>query len=158
MEKQELLPDFRDLLSALAASNAEYLVIGGWAVGFHAEPRFTKDLDLLIGRDDANLQRVVRALTAFGAPPAVLDQLRQLGPDEFLFLGAPPARVDILRAVPGVEFTTAYARRVRADWDGCIVSIIAREDLIASKLAAGREKDLRDARLVERAAPKGQTR
>ncbi len=30
-------PDFRDLLSALATTNAEYLVVGGWAVGYHAE-------------------------------------------------------------------------------------------------------------------------
>ncbi|HEX7602799.1 MAG TPA: hypothetical protein VF316_14385 [Polyangiaceae bacterium] len=47
----DLLPDFKDLLSALAASNADYLVVGGWAVGFHGEPRYTKDLDLLIGPD-----------------------------------------------------------------------------------------------------------
>jgi hypothetical protein len=54
----DLLPDFRDLLSALADSSAEYLVVGGWAVGFHSEPRFTKDLDLLIGTEEANLTRV----------------------------------------------------------------------------------------------------
>ena len=54
----DLLPDFKDLLSALADSSAEYLVVGGWAVGFHSEPRFTKDLDLLIGTEEANLTRV----------------------------------------------------------------------------------------------------
>ena len=154
MTRAGLLPDFRDLLSALAGSNAEYLVVGGWAVGFHSEPRFTKDLDLLIGQDDANLQRVATALAEFGAPPQVLDQLRQLGPEEFLFLGAPPVRVDLLRSVPGVDFAAAYGRRVQAEWDGVSVSVIALIDLIASKKAAGREKDLRDVRLVERVAAK----
>ena len=61
-----LHPDFRDLLSALADSSAEYLVIGGWAVGVHAEPRFTQDLDLFVGTDDENLLRVVRAFERFG--------------------------------------------------------------------------------------------
>ena len=157
MAKPALLPDFRDLLSALAATGTEYLIIGGWAVAFHSEPRFTKDLDLLIGQDVANLARVASALTAFGAPPHVLDQLRQLGPDEFLFLGAPPARVDLLRSVPGVDFVAAYRRCVRADWDGVPVTVVAREDLLASKIAAGRERDLRDVRLIERAATKRKT-
>lgn len=149
-----LPPDFRDLLSALADSKAEYLVVGGWAVGFHAEPRFTKDLDLLIGQDAGNLRRVVDALRAFGAPAGILDQLASLGPDEFLFLGAPPARVDLLRAIPGVEFERAFERRVVVDWDGVDACVIGREDLLASKRASGRERDLRDVRLVERSPPK----
>jgi len=137
-------------LSALAASNAEYLVVGGWAVGFHAEPRFTKDLDLLIGTDPENLRRVADAVRAFGAPSGIVEQLAALGADEFLFLGAPPARVDILRAIPGVEFRSALARGVRADWDGVPAIIISKDDLIASKRAAGRERDLRDVKRLER--------
>jgi predicted nucleotidyltransferase len=150
----DLLPDFRDLLSALAVSNAEYVIVGGWAVGYHAEPRFTKDLDLLIGDDPANLARVAHALETFGAPQSIVEQLRSLGPEEFLFLGAPPARVDILRAVPGVDFGSAYARREVVDWDGVTASVIGREDLIAAKKAAGREKDARDLRLLERTRSK----
>jgi hypothetical protein len=146
----DLLPDFKDLLSALAASNADYLVVGGWAVGFHGEPRYTKDLDLLIGSDPANLVRVAAALATFGAPPSIVEQVRSLRPDEFLFLGTPPARVDILRAVPGVDFAEAHARGERVTWDGVPVSIIGFDDLLASKRAAGREKDERDVRALLR--------
>jgi len=145
----DLLPDFRDLLSALAASNAEYVVVGGWAVAFHTEPRFTKDLDLLIGTEPANLQRVVDAARTFGAPRSILDQLATLGDEEFLILGTPPARVDLLRAIPGVDFRVAMSRAKRVDWDGVTVNILSREDLIASKRAAGRERDLRDLRRLE---------
>jgi hypothetical protein len=140
----DLLPDFKDLLSALAASSAEYLVVGGWAVGFHSEPRFTKDLDLLIGTDATNLSRVVDALRRFGAPQSIVEQLAALGPEEFLFLGSPPARVDLLRTIPGVDFRAAMSRALCVDWDGTPASIISREDLIASKRAAGRARDLRD--------------
>src|SRR5688500_6929773 len=47
----KLPPDFVDLLTEFAASEVRYLVIGGYAVGFHDRPRATKDLDLLVGGD-----------------------------------------------------------------------------------------------------------
>ena len=147
----DLHPDFRDLLSALVDSNAEYLVVGGWAVGHHAEPRFTKDLDVFIGPSDENLLAVANALTRFGAPPNVIDTLRTLGPEEFLFLGVPPVRIDILRKVDGVEFAGAYARREVGDWDGVSVSIIGFDDLVAAKKAAGRERDHRDLKALDAA-------
>jgi len=43
-----LHPDFRDLLAVRADERVEYLVIGGYAVAFHAKPRFTKDIDLWV--------------------------------------------------------------------------------------------------------------
>ncbi len=150
----DLHPDFRDLLSALADTNAEYLVVGGWAVGYHAEPRFTKDLDVFIGPSSENLDAVARALAKFGAPAAVVETLRGLGPDEFLFLGAAPVRVDILRRVDGVAFAEAHARREVVDWDGVHVSVIGFDDLVAAKRAAGRERDMRDLKLLETARRK----
>jgi hypothetical protein len=38
--------DFRDLLFELNAADARFLVVGGYAIAFHAEPRFTKVLDV----------------------------------------------------------------------------------------------------------------
>ncbi len=154
----DLHPDFRDLLSALADTNAEYLVVGGWAVGYHAEPRFTKDLDVFIGPSDENLDAVARALAKFGAPAALIDTLRGLGPDEFLFLGASPVRVDILRRVDGVDFAEAYGRRETVDWDGVRVSLMGFDDLVTSKRAAGRERDMRDLKLLESARHKKRVR
>ena len=43
-----MLQDQIDLLSAFNAYSVKYVVIGGHAVGFHSEPRGTKDLDVLI--------------------------------------------------------------------------------------------------------------
>ena len=47
-------PDFEDLLRGLSASRAEYLVIGGYAVAFHSEPRYTKNLDVWVRPTAAN--------------------------------------------------------------------------------------------------------
>jgi hypothetical protein len=60
--------DFKELLSALNAHRVRYLIVGGYAVSFHAEPRATKDLDILISPDTENSKAVYAALAQFGAP------------------------------------------------------------------------------------------
>ena len=60
--------DFSELLEAFNAAGVEYLLIGGMAFGFHAEPRYTKDLDLWIRPTRENADRAFAALRTFGAP------------------------------------------------------------------------------------------
>jgi hypothetical protein len=146
----DLHPDLIDLLTELKSSGVEYLVVGGWAVGVHAEPRYTKDLDLLIGPSDENLARVSTALQRYGAPPGLIDQVRTMTADEFVFFGVPPARVDLLRSIPGVDFPQAWTRRTTVVWQGVDVHVIGFDDLLAAKRAAGRPKDLDDVRLLGR--------
>ncbi len=64
----DLHPDLMDVLGAFSSSNVEYLIVGGWAVSVHSEPRFTKDLDLLIGTAPDNLERAARALALLVRP------------------------------------------------------------------------------------------
>src|ERR1035438_6273762 len=46
---RQMYQDYKDLLSAFHAHGVRYLIVGGYAVIFHAQPRFTKDIDLFIG-------------------------------------------------------------------------------------------------------------
>jgi hypothetical protein len=62
--------DFKDLLSAFRAHSVKYLIVGGYAVSLHGQPRATKDLDLFIKADPTNAKAVYAALVAFGAPLA----------------------------------------------------------------------------------------
>lgn len=146
-----LHPDFRDLLEAFAAERVEYLVVGGYAVGFHSRPRFTKDMDIWVGEDPGNLRRVRAALEAFGAPMALLDELASAGPDDVLWMGIPPLRIDLLKGVPGGRFAQAYARRIETTWDEVPVSIIGLEDLIHIKRASNRDQDRLDLEILEEA-------
>ncbi len=54
--------DYKDLLSAFQSHGVEYLVVGGFAVIYHSQPRFTKDLDLFIKSDTANAKQSMRPL------------------------------------------------------------------------------------------------
>jgi hypothetical protein len=140
-------PDFKDLLSILNADNVRYLVVGGYAVSLHAQPRATKDLDILIKPDRANAAALFRALAKFGAP------LEGLAPDDFtqrgsfFRMGTPPLMVDILPEIAGVDFNRAWRRRVVETIDantGLKASFISADDLIAAKVASGRAQDLAD--------------
>lgn len=144
-------PDFKDLLAALGGAKAEYLVVGGHAVGVHTRPRATKDLDIWIGEEPENRRRVAEALRRFGAPEAVCHHLEQAGPDDIVWFGRAPNRVDFLQRLPGVMFEAALSRASRTDAFGLPVPVISIEDLIANKRAVGREQDLRDVRALERA-------
>jgi hypothetical protein len=144
-----LQPDYKDILAEFAAHNVEYLVIGGYAVGFHGRPRFTKDLDLWIRPTTENIASVKRALQAFGAPTAVVDQLEAASLDDVLWMGAPPVRIDILKGVPGGDFERAFQARVTSDWDGVRVFVVSRDELVALKRASGRPQDIVDADTLE---------
>jgi len=145
-------PDLRELLSALNAHSVKYLVIGAYAVGVHAEPRATKDLDIWIKADAENSRAVFRAL-AFGAP------LTGLSPNDFndeagsvFQMGQPPLRVDILQRIDGVTFEDAWQNRMVTQIGGELPAfVISAEDLIRNKLAAGRPQDLLDVTKVQKA-------
>ena len=141
--------DLIDLLHALNAEGAKYLLIGGYAFAFHGKIRATKDADIFVGTDAENARRVWNALSSFGAP---LDELRQEDlsqPDIFFILGRAPNQIDIITAIDGVGFDEAWARRVPATYGGEPVQYIGKDDLIKNKSATGRPQDLLDVRYLK---------
>ncbi len=38
--------DFKDFLRLLSSKGVEYLIVGGYAVGYHGYPRATVDMDI----------------------------------------------------------------------------------------------------------------
>ncbi len=140
--------DFSDLLRIFNDNNVRYMVIGGYAVAQYAEPRFTKDLDVLISTDSANAEVVYKALLEFGAPLAGLTPNDFSEEGYFFQMGVPPVRIDLLMGIPGVQFEEAWNRHGEFDFDGLRVNFISKQDLIASKRAAGRPQDLIDADLL----------
>jgi hypothetical protein len=146
--------DFKELLSAFNAGQVRYLIVGGYAVSFHAQPRATKDLDILIGADAENSKAVFAALARFGAPVEGLSAKDFAEPDNFFRMGTPPVMIDIMPKISGVEFEEAWRRRVdvRIDVD-LSVPFISREDLLVAKLSAGRAQDLIDVDALRESNP-----
>ncbi|HUJ51331.1 MAG TPA: nucleotidyl transferase AbiEii/AbiGii toxin family protein [Bryobacteraceae bacterium] len=149
-----MFQDFKDLLSAFNAHGVKYLVVGGYAVSFHSQPRTTKDLDLFVQASPENARTIYAALSAFGAPVGSIDVGDLSDPAKFIRFGREPIAIDILPHIDGVDFDRAWERRISNVIDtqtGLAAYFISKEDLIASKLAAGRTRDLADVEEIRQA-------
>ncbi len=145
--------DWFDLLAALINANARFMVVGAHALAVHGFPRATQDIDVWFDVAADNVDRVWRALVAFGAPVDALGirkaDLRQLG--MVIQFGLPPNRIDLLTSISGVsDFDAAWKERVSHEVRGRPIPFIGRAALLQNKRAAGRTKDLADAELLER--------
>jgi hypothetical protein len=136
--------DFRDFLKLLNFHEVKYLLVGGFAVGYHGYPRATGDMDIWIAVTSKNAQKMVIVLQEFGF------NIPQLSPDLFLKrrqvirMGMPPIRIEILTEISGVNFEECYNDRVVDFIDEIEVNIISCKNLKINKKASGRPKDLYD--------------
>jgi predicted nucleotidyltransferase len=139
-----LPPDFKDFLRLLNSHRVEYLLVGGYAVGYHGYPRATADMDLWIAMTAANAQKVTAVLREFGFESPELRPDLFLEKEKVIRMGLPPVRIEILTTLSGVDFDGCYSRREIIDLDGVEVNLISLDDLKKNKQAAGRHQDLND--------------
>ena len=131
-------------MKLLNAHQVEYLLIGGYAVGYHGYPRATADMDIWIAMHPANAERTVAVLKEFGFDPPELSPELFLKEWQIIRLGVPPVRIELATTVSGVNFTKCYAERVVDVLDGVKVNLISLRHLKINKKTAGRHQDLAD--------------
>ncbi len=141
--------DFKELLKIFAEKKVKYLIIGGYAVAKHAEPRYTKDLDIWINNSRENAERVFQALKEFGAP------LTDITIEDFTIstlvfqIGIEPSRIDILMGLKELDFDQCWERRATSNIGEIELHFISLDDLIFNKRLAARPQDLRDVENLE---------
>jgi hypothetical protein len=145
-----LNPNFVEMLRELSATGADFLIVGGHALSVHGYVRATMDFDIWVRPASENARRVYQAVIRFGAPLNGLTVDDLTTPGLIYQIGVKPERIDILTTLSGVDFETAWERRIQAVVDGASYNVIGREDLIANKRASGRPIDLIDADKLER--------
>jgi hypothetical protein len=141
MDTIQLPPDFKEFFRLLNSNGVEYLLIGGYAVGYHGYPRPTGDLDVWIDNTPENAERTARALKEFGFD-CPLDVL--LDDNQVARMGVQPFRIELLTTIDGVSFSDCYAERVDDLFDGVEVTLISLAKLKENKRASGRFKDKMD--------------
>jgi len=140
----ELPLDFKEFLKLLNEKNVRYLLIGGYAVGYHGYPGATNGMDVRIAIHPDNAQKMVAVLREFGFDLPELTPDLFLKEDKIIRMGNPPMRLEVSTGISGVEFEECYASRIVDTLDGVQVNIIDLSHLKANKKAAGRLKDLAD--------------
>jgi len=143
----ETVRDFEDILELFERHDVHYLIIGGLAFIFHAKPRYTKDIDLWLDPDHANVERANRALVEFGSPYLLDEEQRS----EILQLGVAPNRVDLLRdpgGSSGIFFDDAWPRRIESRYGTARAYWIDLDSLIAIKSGIDHPRHQDDARVL----------
>lgn len=138
-----------DLADALTRIQAPWYVFGAQAALIWGRPRLTTDVDVTVGTVPGGAPALLAALEPYGfairidATPDFVRQTRVLP----LVHGPSALAADIVMGGPGLE-DDFLARAVRVDVGGVMVPVLTAEDLIVTKVLAGRPKDVEDIRGV----------
>lgn len=141
--------------SLLNAHSAKYLVIGGHACILHGLVRTTEDVDILVEESEANLKKVIAALSEMEDGAA-----KELTPRDLLenvvVKVADEVEVDVSRSAWTISFNDAIDAALHVEIDGVDVPYIDLKTLIATKETL-RERDRADVvglkRLLEQKPP-----
>ena len=90
-----LSKDFREFIELLNKNEVDYLIVGGYAVGFHGYPRYTKDIDIWIESSAENASKLLTALEVFGFGSLDLNIDDFTTPDRIVQSGYPPNLIDL---------------------------------------------------------------
>jgi hypothetical protein len=144
-----LTQEFKEFLRLLQSHGVRYLLVGGYAVGFHGYPRPTGDLDIWVAIEPENADRIVAALREFGFDDPELTRDLFLSAAESRADGQRPFRIEIITSISGVSFDECYAQRIVGMIDGEEVVLIDLANLKKNKRARGRLKGLADLEQLE---------
>ena len=147
----ELADDFRDCIACLNDHQVSFVVVGGYAVGWHGAPRATGDIDFLYEQTKDNVARLCAALREFGAPERLIDPRFFLSPGAVTQMGVPPLRIDLLASITGVSFDAVRAGAVAVELDGLRLLVIGLAELRINKRSTGRGKDKEDLKRLRKA-------
>lgn len=136
------------VFKSLNSHEVKYLVIGGVAAIAHGSMRSTFDLDILIEPTLENARRLLEALLAIGFGTASLTTPENVVKNEITIF-RDLVNIDVQTRTPGLDFSAAWQRRVKMSAHGVDFDAISLEDLLASKRAVGRPKDLLDIESLE---------
>jgi len=154
-----------EILQTLLRHGVSFVVIGGFSLAAHGYVRGTKDVDIVPDPAPENLARLAAALAEIDAEIMLADDFDPaelgIGPDqEGLALGGnwvlrtTLGRLDVMQDVAGVKgYRQLRSGAVDHEVPGVAGSLLfaGLDDLIAMKLAAGRDQDLLDVAELERA-------
>src|SRR6185369_17433147 len=96
--------NLKEFIESLNSANVEYLIVGGYAVGFHGHPRFTADIDFFVATNPKNAEAVIQAIEKFGFDGLGLSSADFLQPDSIIQFGRAPNRIDLITGISAVAF------------------------------------------------------
>lgn len=136
----------RVVAQAFERHGVEYLFIGKGGAILLGYPGATQDVGVFPRRSETNGRRIVAALFELGFSLSASDQADIVRGKDFVQIGSGPFDIDLVFAPDGVESFDAALRNAERVEN---FPVMAMADIIASKRAAGRKRDLAELDLLE---------
>ena len=140
--------DYEEFLGLLNKHSVRYCIIGSHALAFHARPRYTKDIDILVEASLDNAERILSALNEFGFGSLKLGVEDFSSKGNIIQLGYEPVRIDIITSLKSLDFSDIWQNRVQGSYGNQTVNFIDRRNLIKSKKISNRTQDKADLELL----------
>ncbi|MDO8526302.1 MAG: nucleotidyltransferase [Deltaproteobacteria bacterium] len=136
--------DFKEFVALLNKNNVRFVIVGGYAVAFHGNPRYTQDIDFLYEPSPENAKKLFKALHDFGFGSLDIAEADFCKMGQVVQLGQPPNRIDLINKVEGVVFEQIWKNKISGTYADQPCFYIGRSELLANKKAMNRPKDQGD--------------
>ena len=135
------------IAEAFGAQGVEYLFIGRSGAILLGYPGITQDVDLFVEKSETNGRRIVTALEQLGFGLDERLRVDIVSGKDFVQIKSGPFDLDLVFAPDGIpSFAAARTRRIVHE----SFPVASLDDIIASKKASAREKDLIELPMLER--------
>ncbi len=148
LSARELIETVEGFIEAAQENNVRMILIGGGAVNFHGVQRHSADIDFWIETTAENLNNLANALKQYGYdfdsfPQEVVDQKQNIS-----IHISPVFKIELITYLNfGLSFQQVWEKSVESRIEKHKIMkfrVLSFEDLITSKLKAGRPKDMYD--------------
>ena len=136
--------DFEEFIALLNKNKVRFVIVGGYAVAFHGNPRYTQDIDFLFDPSLENAKNLIQSMHDFGFASLGLQESDFCKMGRVVQLGQPPNRIDLINKVEGVLFEKIWKNKVPGTYGTQPCFYIGREELLTNKKAMNRPKDQGD--------------
>ena len=133
--------DFEELLKLFNKNKVRYCIVGAYAVAFYAQPRYTKDMDILVEPDKDNARRIIKSLAEFGFKSLTLKEKDFIRKGKIIQLGYEPIRIDLITSIDGCDFKEAWKNKAIGAYGKQKALFIGLNELIKNKKKSAREQD-----------------
>lgn len=132
MKKEFLVnPNFKDFIEILNRHRVDYCITGAYAVSFHAEPRYTNDIDLYVSKKMDNAKKVSQAVKEFFGEG--IDEKLFEGDKVIVRMGIEPNKIELSNYLSGLDDEEIMQHRIKNKYGGVDTYYIGIAQLIKNK-------------------------
>jgi len=149
LEKTILEKVFEKLCYAFKEEKIDYMIIGGQAVLYYGHPRLTEDIDITLGIDISELNKIIKICNKNNILP-LPKKIEEFVEKTYVlpcFDNENKIRIDFIFSFFEYE-RKAISRAKEVSLDNIKIKIAAIEDVIIHKIFSGRPRDIEDIRIL----------